>query len=461
MHSGPVVVTRVQVIVAAVMLAVGVALVLWAVVGDHGIRWGVIGSVLIGFAAVEAYVATLDEQQRAPIRVRLYLLTPLLTGGIFAAAVVQERPDPVPGDIAARGGSAVGFYGGGALTWSWDGLIRTTDGEARAVGGDDSFFDPPVLATEDVVIDGRGEIVRAFDPVTGAERWSRRIPHIDVFRRYDDLLVYDSNGHTAALEISTGKDRWRRPGGPSLANGGLIVTGTDSWWDFNFTSGMPGLIEQDRFVGIRDRTTYRRLTIVEVATGEVVRTEPVAFQADPFALAGDFLYTADADGAQAIPLVSDGPPRAVVMRPHDNSDDPQQPDRLFESRYPGFLGAMPDGWRFPPDTNLTIDRNVTGFPAFPVVAASGDQAVWFTGSSRVVRVEDAYDKLLAYASDTGVYLQLVTDRDAVGTQVHRLDVVRGRTVTSYAVDLAPDADPALSVRDGLACVVGECRRLTE
>ncbi|MBB3091627.1 PQQ-binding-like beta-propeller repeat protein [Nocardioides albus] len=457
------VVTRVQVIVAAVMLAVGAALVLWTVVGDHGIRWGVFGSVLIGFAAVEAYVATLDEQQRAPIRGWLYLLTPLLSGGIFAAALVQERPDPVPGDIAARGGSAVGFYGGGALTWSWDGLIRTTDSDARTLGGDGSFFDPPVLATEEVVIDGRGEIVRAFDPVTGAERWSRRISHLDAFRRYDDLLVYDSNGHTAALEIATGEDRWRRPGGPSLANGGLIVTGTDSWWDFNFTSGTPGLIEQDRYVGIRDQTTYRRLAIVEVATGKVVRTESIAFQADPFALAGDFLYTADADadadGARATSLVADGPSRAVVMHPHDNSDDPQEPDRLFESRYPGFLGAMPDGWRFPPKTDVTIDRNVTGFPVFPVVSASGDQAAWFTGSSRVVGIEDAYDELLAYAYDTGIYLQLVADHDAVGTRVHRLDVVRGRTVTSYMVDLEPDAEPTLSVRDGLACVVGECRRV--
>ncbi|SDK36693.1 hypothetical protein SAMN05428985_103792 [Nocardioides sp. YR527] len=75
----------------------------------------------------------------------------------------------------------------------------------------------------------------------------------------------------------------------------MIVTGTDLWWDLHFTSGMPWLIEQDRYVGIRDEVTYRRLMIVDVATGTVVRTESFAFQRDPIALAGDFLYTADAD----------------------------------------------------------------------------------------------------------------------------------------------------------------------
>jgi len=348
---------RAQAITAAVMLVVGVALVVWTLVDDLGMRWGVIGSVLIGFTAVETYVTLLDHEQRGPIRAWLYLLTPMLSGGIFAAAVIQERPDPVPGAVLAEGGE---------------------------------------------------------------ERWSRRIPYVDVFRRFGDLLVYESDGYTAALEITSGKDR---------------------------------------YLGIRDEESYRRLTIVAVRSGEVVRTEPFAFQRDPFAVAGDFLYTADSDGARAISLVDDGPPRPVVMRPHDNSDDFEEPDRLFESRYPGFIGAMPGAWRFPGKSGVTVDRNATGVPAFPVVSASGEQGVWFAGSSRVVSIENAYEEILAHAYDDGTYLQLVADRDAVGTRVHRLDVVRGHTVTSYTVLVEKDAEPTLSLRNGLACVVGECRRL--
>ncbi|SDK36674.1 hypothetical protein SAMN05428985_103791 [Nocardioides sp. YR527] len=68
-------------------------------------------------------------------------------------------------------------------------------------------------------------------------------------------------------------------------------------------------------------------------------------------------------------------------------------------------------------------------------------------------------KLLASVYDT--YLQLVADRDAVGTRVYRLDAVRGRTVESYTVDLAEHAEPTLSLRNGLACVAGECRRLND
>ncbi|WP_170225048.1 PQQ-binding-like beta-propeller repeat protein [Nocardioides albertanoniae] len=455
--------SRAQAITAAAMFIVGVALVVWTLIGDLGMRWGVIGSVLLGFTAVEVYLMLLDDEQRRPVRTRLYLLTPLISGGIFAAAVIQERPDPVPGAVLAEGGSAIGSYDGGALTWGMlDGLARTANGHTRPVGDDDdSFFDPPVLATENVVIDSRRYVVTSYDPVSGKERWSRRIPYFDVFRRYGDLLVYEGDGYTAALEITSGEDRWRRVGGPTLGNGGLIVTGTDRWWDLNFTSGMHGLIDQVRYVGIRDTKSYRHLAVVDVTSGKVVRTEPFAFQRDPFAIAGDFLYTADSDGARAISLVGDGPPRPVAMRPHDNSADVEEPDRLFESKYPGFIGAMPDAWQFPEKPDITIDRNATGRPAFPVVSASGEQAVWFAGSPRVVRIEDAYEEILAYAYDDGTYLQLVTDRDAVGTRVHRLDVVRGRTVASYAVAVDTEAEPTLSLRNGLACVGGECRRLTE
>lgn len=457
------VMSREHAIFAAVMFLVGIAVVVSTLVGDLGMRWGVIGSVLIGFAAVEVYVTLLDDEQRGPIRARLYLLTPFLSGGIFAAAVIQERPDPVPGAVIAEGGSAIGSYDGGALTWGMlDGLVRTANGHTGSLGNDDdSFFDPPVLATEDVVIDIRGHVVTAYDPATGEKRWSRRIPYIDVFRRYGDLLVYEGDGFTAALEITSGKDRWRRPGEPTLANGGLIVTGTEWWWDLNFTSGMHGLIDQDRYVGIRDTKSYRSLTIVAVDSGTVVRTVPFAFQKDPFAIAGDFLYTADSDGARAVSLVSDGPPRPVAMRPHDNSDDFEEPDRLFESKYPGFIGAMPDGWRFPRKSDVAIDRNATGRPAFPVVSASGEQAVWFTGSSRVVRIEDAYEEILAYAYDDGTYLQLVADRDAVGTRVRRLDVVHGRTAATFTVSSDTEAEPTLSLHNDLACVAGVCRRLAD
>lgn len=457
------VMSRAQAVTAAVMLFVGVAIFVWTLVGDLGMRWGVIGSVLIGFTAVEAYLTLLDHEQRGPLRARLYLLTPMLSGGIFAAAVIQERPDPVPGTVLTEGGSAIGSFDGGALTWSMlDGLILTANGHTRALGNEnDSFFDPPVLATQDVVIGSRGHVVSAYDPVTGEKRWSRRIPYADVFRRYGDVLVYESDGYTAALEITSGKDRWRRLGEPTLANGGLIVTGTEWWWDLNFTSGMHGLIVQDRYVGIRDVESYRRLTIVAVGSGKVVRTVPFAFQRDPFAIAGDFLYTADSDGARAISLTSDGPPRPVAMRPHDNSDDFEEPDRLFESKYPGFIGAIPDGWQFPGKLDITIDRSATGRAAFPVLSASGEQAVWFAESSRVVRIEDAYEEILAYAYDDDTYLQLVTDRDAVGTRVHRLDMVHGRKVTNYTVIAEKEAEPTLSLRNGLACVAGECRRLAD
>lgn len=459
------VMSREHVVFAAVLFLVGVAVVVWTLVGDLGMRWGVIGSVLIGFTAVEAYVTLLDDEQRGPIRARLYLLTPMLSGGIFAAAVIQERPDPVPGAVLAEGGSAIGSYDGGALTWGMlDGLVRTTNGHTGSLGNDDdSFFDPPVLATEDVVIDSRGHVVTAYDPVTGEERWSRRIPYFDVFRRYGDLLVYEGDGSTAALEITTGEDRWRRVGGPTLANGGVIVTGTDSWWDLNFTSGMHGLIDQVRYVGIRDTESYRSLTIVAVDSGKVVRTVPFAFQRDPFAVAGDFLYTADSKGARAIPLAGDGPPRPVAMRPHDNSDDFEEPDRLFESKYPGFIGAMPDGWQFPEMPDITIDRSAAGRPAFPVVStsASGEQAVWFAGSSRVVGIEDAYEEILAYAYDDGTYVQLVEDHDAVGIRVRRLDVVHRRTVATFTVTADADAEPTLSLHNGLACVAGECRQLPD
>ncbi|MER7557672.1 hypothetical protein ABTZ46_12055 [Nocardioides sp. NPDC126508] len=455
--------SREQAITAAIMFVVGVVLVVWTLIGDLGMRWGVIGSVLLGFTAVEVYLTRLDEEQRSPIRARLYLLTPMVSGGIFAASVIQERPDPMPGAVLAEGGSAIGSYDGGALTWGMlDGLVRTANGHAGSLGNDhDSFFDPPVLATENVVIDSRRYVVTAYDPVSGEERWSRRIPYFDAFRRYGDLLVYEGDGYTAALEISSGEDRWRRIGGPTLGNGGLIVTGTDRWWDLNFTSGMHGLIDQGRYIGIRDTKSYRRLTLVDVTSGKVVRTEPFAFQRDPFAIAGDFFYTADSDGARAISLVSDGPARPVTMRPHDNSDDFEEPDRLFESKYPGFLGAMPATWQFPRKPDIAIDRNATGQPAFPVVSASGERAVWFAGSSRVVRIEDAYEEVLAYAYDGGTYLQLVADRDAVGTRVHRLDVVRGHTVASYTVAVGKEAEPTLSVRNGLACVAGECRQLAE
>ncbi|MEU0264966.1 hypothetical protein [Nocardioides sp. NPDC006303] len=63
--------SRAQAVTAAVMLFVGVAIVVWTLVGDLGMRWGVIGSVLIGFTAVEAYLMLLDDEQRSPIRARL------------------------------------------------------------------------------------------------------------------------------------------------------------------------------------------------------------------------------------------------------------------------------------------------------------------------------------------------------------------------------------------------------
>ena len=106
MHSGPVAMSRVQAIAAGVMLVGGAALIVWTVLGDHGLGRGVIGSVLVGFAVVEAYVSTLDDEQHRPVRGLLYVLTPLLSGGIFAAAVVQERPGPVSAPVLAHDSSA-------------------------------------------------------------------------------------------------------------------------------------------------------------------------------------------------------------------------------------------------------------------------------------------------------------------------------------------------------------------
>lgn len=448
--------SRGQTITAAVMLTAGVTLILWTVLGDHGMRWGVIGSVLVGFAGVEAYVSLLDDEQRRPIRGRLYVLTPLLSGGIFAAAVIQEKPHPIPGTIVARDSSAIGLYDNAALTWSWDGLTRTEGGRTSTIGEEGAFFDPPAVATHEVVIDASGPDVRAFDPATGVELWARKVEHFDAFRLFGDLLVYDGDGFTAALEVATGQDHWRVRGDPTLAHGGLYLTGGEAWWDLNAFSGLNGLIEQDHYVGVIDGYRFSEIQVVEVDTGKVVRTDPLTSFQDPYALAGEFLYTDDGRSATAIPLRRESPARTVSMRPHDNSQDRDEPTRLFESKYPGFVGAVPDGWVFPDDAAPWVERGTHSSPAFPV--NRGDTpGVWFAPKPEVVRIEDGYDELLAHSYDGDTYAQLVTDHDAVGDSFNRLDLVRAGEVTSFtASEHVDDSDEAVSLRGGLVCVAYAC-----
>lgn len=454
-------------IFAAAMLACGIALVVWTVLGDHGMRWGVIGSVLVGFAAVEAYVALLDDEQRRPVRGMLYLLTPLLSGGIFAAVVTQERPDPVAAPILAHDSSAVGIYGKTALTWGFDGLHRTTDGRGHTIGKQDdpdTFFHEPVVATEEVVIDVRGDDVRAYDPVSGERIWARSIPHVTAFRAFSDVLVYDGDGKTGALDISTGRDLWRRNGDATLGRGGLALTGTDSAWDLNGTASLVGLIEQDRYVGVR--VNLHRLDVVEVATGKTVRSQPMGGFVSPYAIAGESLYLVRDGKGLAVGLDTDAPARPIVVKPGQEVGIEDVPGFLFESKYPGLLGAMPDGWASPDDVSPRVDRDKHGSPAFPVT--SGDaQGVWFTTTPEVVRLEDSFDTLIAYGYDRGTYVQLVSDHDAVGRSYTRLDVVRDGAVTSRTMPSdndklgKDDGDEALSVRDGLVCVSYACRSVDD
>lgn len=462
--------TRRQLIPIGLLVIVGTALMAWAVVLDHGMGWGVFGAIVVGWAATTTVVILFHDENRevTGLKTVLFLLSPVLCGGLFAAGVKIEQPDPIPGEIVAHDGSAVGFYGREAVTWSWEGLAVTSDnGDPREVGEKGIFFDPPIAASEKVLVGARGKRVIGYAPKTGRAIWTREIEQFEAFQQFGDLLVYRGSKTTAALSLATGKDAWRAPGSPTLATGGLAITGTSSWWDLYRHGGQAGKIAPGAYIGLVDDGAYLsedrsddRLEIIEVATGRVVRqVDDVTFN-QTYAITDEFLYLERDGRAEATPLVGSSVAREVRLRPHQDSDDLYDPDHLFESKYPGFLGAMPDGWTFPDEAEATIVDDRHGWPVFPVSDASGRAGVWFTGSTRVTRIDDSFDKLLGSTYDRGTYVQLVTDRDAVGRRTHRLDVVRGSTVQAYLVP-SDDGGEGISLRDGLMCLGYDCRRIDD
>ncbi len=83
-----------------------------------------------------------------------------------------------------------------------------------------NFHGEPVLAGGAILFAGDKEAearVYAFDPSSGAVRWSRAFDggvYSDLLRRGDDVLVYTRRGDAVALRAGDGKEQWTYRDGP-------------------------------------------------------------------------------------------------------------------------------------------------------------------------------------------------------------------------------------------------------